>query len=138
MNSDYQDALRYLYSFINYEALPGASPVKMNLEKIEAMVHALDHPEHQWPSIHVAGTKGKGSTAAIIASIVRQGGYCVGLYTSPHLVSFRERIVVDGEKISKAEICRLVDIIRPVAETVARSPSGPPNFFEVWTALAFL
>lgn len=138
MNSDYQDALRYLYSFINYEALPGASPVKMNLEKIEVMVHALDHPERQWPSIHVAGTKGKGSTSAIIASIVRQGGYCVGLYTSPHLVSFRERIVVDGEMISKADICRLVDIVRPVVETVARRPSGPPNFFEVWTALAFL
>ena len=96
----FKEALDYLYSFVDYEKFPSAAPERMNLEGIEALTNALDHPEKKWKSVHVAGTKGKGSTAAMIAAIVRESGYRVGLYTSPHLLSLCERIQVDDTPIS--------------------------------------
>lgn len=134
----YKSALRYLYGFINYEQEPGASPARFNLDPIKALLHRLDHPERAWPSVHIAGTKGKGSTAAMIASILHHGGYRTGLYTSPHLVSWRERIAVDGKPISRTAVCRLVKRLRPVVATVSEALPGAPTFFDVWTALAFL
>jgi dihydrofolate synthase/folylpolyglutamate synthase len=134
----YQAALHYLYSFIDYEKLPGASPKRMGLEKIEALVHTLGHPERRYPVVHITGTKGKGSTAAMMASILHHSGHRVGLYTSPHLVSFRERIMIDGEPIPKTDLCRMVETVRCAVETTASTPAGRPDtFFDVWTALAF-
>ncbi len=103
---NYKEALDYLYGFVDFEQRPGAAPVRMDLSGITALTEALGHPEGQWKSVHVAGTKGKGSTAAMIAAIVRESGYRVGLYTSPHLVSLRERIQVDGEPISEHGVRR--------------------------------
>ncbi|MEE2708112.1 MAG: folylpolyglutamate synthase/dihydrofolate synthase family protein [Gemmatimonadota bacterium] len=136
--SDYQKALQYLYSFVDYEKLPGAAPEARTLDLIEGLLEALDHPERRWPSVHVTGTKGKGSTAAMIASVVQKSGYGVGLYTSPHMVTYRERLVVNGQKISKKEFCRLIDKARTVLDVFVRDAETPPTFFDVWTALAFL
>ncbi|SVC69343.1 uncharacterized protein METZ01_LOCUS322197, partial [marine metagenome] len=136
--SDYQKALQYLYSFVDYEKLPGAAPEARTLDLIEGLLEALDHPERRWPSVHVTGTKGKGSTAAMIAFMVQKSGYRVGLYTSPHMVTYRERLVVNGQKISKKEFCGLIDKARPVLDEFVREIETTPSFFDVWTALAFL
>ncbi|MBI4551708.1 MAG: bifunctional folylpolyglutamate synthase/dihydrofolate synthase [Candidatus Latescibacteria bacterium] len=136
--STYRETLRYLYSFVDYEKQAGGGSVRLGLEPIQGLLRGLGRPERGWPSVHIAGTKGKGSTAALIASIARHSGYRVGLYTSPHLITFRERIVVDGTPISKEETCRLVDRLRPVVDEVTRGSASPPTFFDVWTALAFL
>ena len=138
MVPDYQKALQYLYSFVDYEKLPGAAPEARTLDLIEGLLEALDHPEQQWPSVHVTGTKGKGSTAVMTAFMVQKSGYRVGLYTSPHLVTYRERLVVNGQKISKKDFCRLIDKARPVLDGFLRDNETPPSFFDVWTALAFL
>jgi dihydrofolate synthase/folylpolyglutamate synthase len=135
----YQKALEYLYSFIDYEKLPGAAPPRMGLEKIQTLLRKLDDPHIHYPVAHIAGTKGKGSTAAMTAAIMQESGYRVGLYTSPHLVSFRERIQINGRLISESDLCRMVHRIRPAIEEMAREPDGAPEtFFDVWTALAFL
>ena len=136
--STYKESLDYMYGFVDYEKLPGASPKRMNLDRIEALVEALDHPECHWPSVHVAGTKGKGSTASMIASIVHQSGYRVGLYTSPHLVSIRERIMVNGVPISEEEVSQLVDKMRPVIEYTHQESEGFASSLDIMTALAFL
>jgi len=136
--STYKETLDYIYGFVDYEKLPGASPRRMNLDRIEALAEALDHPECHWPSVHVAGTKGKGSTASMIASIVHQSGYRVGLYTSPHLVSIRERIMVNGVPISEEEVSQLVDKMRPVIEYTHQESEGFASSFDIMTALAFL
>lgn len=136
--SSYKKTLDYIYGFVDYEKLPGASPKRMNLDRINALVEALDHPERHWPSVHIAGTKGKGSTASMIASIVHQSGYRVGLYTSPHLVSVRERIMVNGIPISEEEVSKLVDKMRPVIEYTHQASEGFASTFDIMTALAFL
>lgn len=134
----FKEALDYLYSFVDYEKLPGAAPERMNLAGIDALTKALDHPEQQWKSVHVAGTKGKGSTAAMVASIVQESGYRVGLYTSPHLVSLCERIQVNNVPITKSEIAELTDQTRPVIEKLRFRAEGMGSFFDILTALAFV
>ena len=135
---NYKEALDYLYGFVDFEQRPGAAPVRMDLSGITALTEALDHPERQWKSVHVAGTKGKGSTAAMIAAIVRESGYRVGLYTSPHLVSLRERIQVDGEPISEPEFAELTERARPAIEGTGPRWKDMGSFFDVLTALAFV
>jgi len=134
----FKEALDYLYSFVDYEKFPSAAPERMNLEGIEALTNALDHPEKKWKSVHVAGTKGKGSTAAMIAAIVRESGYRVGLYTSPHLLSLCERIQVDDTPISKSEFAELTVRVRPVIEKLRFRAEGMGSFFDILTALAFV
>ena len=135
---NYKEALDYLYGFVDFEQRPGAAPERMDLSGITALTEALDHPEGQWKSVHVAGTKGKGSTAAMIAAIVRECGYRVGLYTSPHLVSLRERIQVDGEPISEPEFAELTESARPAIEGTGPRWKDMGSFFDVLTALAFV
>ena len=134
----FKEALDYLYGFVDFEQRPGAAPKRMDLVGIGALTEALDHPERQWKSVHVAGTNGKGSTAAMIAAIVRESGYRVGLYTSPHLVSLRERIQVDGAPISEAEFADLVERARPAIEGIRPRKEGMGTFFDVLTALSFV
>ncbi len=134
----FKEALDYLYGFVDYEKLPGAAPERMDLAGIGALTKALDHPERQWKSVHVAGTKGKGSTAAMIAAIVRESGYRVGLYTSPHLVSLRERIQIDGVLVSESEFAELTDRARPAIEGIQLRAEGMGSFFDILTALAFV
>jgi len=149
----YPEALKYLESFINYEKIP-AYPYKesLKLERVRDFLDTIDNPQDSLRCIHIAGTKGKGSTCAFIAYILRQAGYKVGLYTSPHLSDFRERIRVlhprtkelknlrtDFEgMISEKELSDFVDRLKPAIEKYNNdSKYGPLSFFEVYTAVAF-
>jgi dihydrofolate synthase/folylpolyglutamate synthase len=105
--------------------------IKLGLENITGFLNRIDNPQNKYPSIHIAGTNGKGSTAAYIESIMRQAGYRTGIFTSPHLVDFRERIRINGEQISKAYI---TSFIRKYNRLISLNKI---TFFEVCTALAF-
>ena len=131
----YQNALNYLYSFVDYSLKHASELAKadFNLERMYALMAELGNPQNTYPLIHVAGTKGKGSVSALCASALRAAGYKTGLYTSPHLQDFCERIQVDGQPISHADLAALVDEIKPV---VARVPKL--TTFELTTALGFL
>jgi len=142
----------YLESFINYERIADF-PYKgsFKIERMQDFLKELHSPQAKLKCIHVAGTKGKGSTCAFIAYILKEAGYKVGLYTSPHLVTFRERIRILGDNsghrvngtfegmISEEEIIQLVDRLKPVTDKFSKSnPYGPLTFFEIYTALAFV
>ena len=134
---DYPAALDYILSFADYERLPRSALV-FDLRRIEMLLERLGNPHRVAKSIHIAGTKGKGSTAAMIASILTQAGYRAGLYTSPHLLSFTERIQIDGRPIAEDAFGRLVEILKPEAEAVNHSGNfGELTTFELLTALAF-
>ncbi|HEY8530617.1 MAG TPA: folylpolyglutamate synthase/dihydrofolate synthase family protein, partial [Limnochorda sp.] len=123
-------ALAYLAGLARFGARPG-------LERITFLAERLGNPQEAFRIVHVAGTNGKGSTASAIAAALRAAGFRVGLYTSPHLVRFHERIQVDGEPISDVELAEAVDRIRPLADEAASDPAiGRPTQFEVGTALA--
>ncbi|MDP3804780.1 MAG: folylpolyglutamate synthase/dihydrofolate synthase family protein, partial [Candidatus Omnitrophota bacterium] len=132
----YQEALQYLDSFINYEKLDSYDYKKcLKLDTMRKLARLLGDPQEGINSIHIAGTKGKGSTAAILHSILKNAGFKVGLYTSPHLESFRERIRINDELISEEEISRLLERIKSVVD---KMEDDIPSFFEVYTALAYL
>ena len=132
----YPEALQYLNSFINYERETRYDYNKsFKLDRIRRIARLLGDPHREVPSIHVAGTKGKGSTAAIIQSILTQAGFRAGLYTSPHLASFRERIKIGGALIGEEDVSCLLKKIKRVVD---RMEEEPPSFFEVYTALAYL
>ena len=148
----YPEVIKYLNSFINYERIP-RYPYRqsLKLERIKEFLQAFGNPQNDLKSIHIAGTKGKGSTCAFIANILRRAGYKVGLYTSPHLSDFRERIRVLGARrkaqgarrnfegmISKGELGALVERLKPEIDKYnSRSEYGALSFFEVYTALTF-
>jgi dihydrofolate synthase/folylpolyglutamate synthase len=128
----YSETIQYLYSLQK-------QGIKFGLSNITKLMSSLGDPQKSFPSIHIAGTNGKGSTSAIIASILNASGLKVGLFTSPHLVSFTERIRVNGEEIAEFEVIRLAEEAR--AEIVSLQSSDPdflPTFFEVVTAIALL
>lgn len=87
--------------------------MKLGLENITQFLDSIGRPQLKYPTIHLAGTNGKGSSASMLANILRQAGYRTGLFTSPHLVEFRERIRVDGRLISRSAVARFVDRHRP-------------------------
>ena len=95
----YQEALRYLYDATPAFHLVGAAAYKPGLDNVHALMAQFDNPHTKFHSIHVAGTNGKGSTSHLIAAVLQAAGYKVGLYTSPHLVDFRERIRINGQPI---------------------------------------
>ncbi len=135
---DFPAAIDYILSFADYERMP-RSAVVFNLRRIERLLAKLNHPQNTAKSVHIAGTKGKGSTAAMLASILKQSGYRTGLYTSPHLLSIRERIQVDGQQISEDEFARLAARIKPKVEAVNTSGDlGELTTYEILTALAFM
>lgn len=134
MDTDYQAALDYLYSLTNYEhklATQYAGQL-FDLSRMERLLDAMKHPEDRFHSIHVAGTKGKGSTAAMIASSLQQAGSRTGLFSSPHLHTFRERIQVDGQPISEKALVRHLQRLRPLFDTLAGLTT-----FEASQAIAF-
>ena len=134
---DYQAALNYILSFADYERMPRSALV-FDLRRIQMLLERLGHPQKAARSIHIAGTKGKGSTAAMIASILTQAGYRTGLYTSPHLLSITERIQIDGRAIAEDDFARLVEMMKPEVEAVNASGGlGELTTFELLTALAF-
>jgi dihydrofolate synthase / folylpolyglutamate synthase len=132
----YDEALAFWYGRVNYERkapLPG----DLKLDRMRALLHRLGDPHEQLKTVHVAGSKGKGSTCAMLASVLRYAGYRTGLFTSPHLTDVRERIQVDGELIAKDELAGLMAEIKPAVEEL-ESAGEPPTFFEVGTAVGFL
>jgi len=133
---DYEDSIAYLYGLQKYG-------IKFGLENTIRLLSLLNNPQNSFRSIHIAGTNGKGSTAAMIASILRTAGFRVGLFTSPHLVSFTERIRVDNVEIREAEVVELTKEIRETIQGSQKSEvrseqSFLPTFFEFVTALGFL
>jgi len=135
---NYQEALDYVLKFADYERLP-RSGIVWDIKRIERLLARLDNPQNYARSVHVAGTKGKGSTSAMIASILHNAGYKVGLYTSPHLLSYTERIRVDAQPVAEADWAKLVEIIQPHVEAEnALGDLGELTTFEIFTAMAFL
>ncbi len=132
---EYQEALDYLYSFIDYSLTRSFryTPEKFNLDRMYALMEQVGNPHTCYPIIHVAGTKGKGSVSAMCASALRTAGYRTGLYTSPHLQQYTERIQVDGKQIPHSDFADLVNEIKPFVAAI-------PNLttFELTTALGFL
>ena len=136
---DYKAALAYIEGFIDYERSPDFSRQARlyNLNRISLLLELLGNPHDRLQVIHIAGSKGKGSTAALIASVLTQAGYKTGLFTSPHLITPRERCRIDGDLISKADVAFYVEKLKPAIETVSTSEFGRVSFFEIYTALAF-
>lgn len=120
----YRETLAHIYSRRRFGMKPG-------LERVSALLASLGHPERRVSAVHVAGTNGKGSTAAFLAAILREGGYRIGLFTSPHLVDFTERVRIDGVPISP-------EAVIPLAERVLAAAGPETTFFEIVTALALL
>jgi len=136
----YKEALNYLSSLINYEKKPDFAYNKrlFNLERTKAILDKLGNPHLHLKTIHIAGTKGKGSTAAITASILDAAGYKVGLYTSPHLISPRERIRIGSSLISKKDFSFYLYQVKSTIESIQRERGSlNPTFFEAYTVLAF-
>ena len=136
---DYKAALAYIEGFIDYERSPDFSRQARlyNLNRISLLLELLGNPHDRLQVIHIAGSKGKGSTAALIASVLTQAGYKTGLFTSPHLITPRERCRIDGDLISKADVACYIEKLKPAIETVSTSEFGRVSFFEIYTALAF-
>ena len=133
--TSYNLALDYLYSFVDYSLKHSSELAKadFNLDRMRALMSALGNPQENYPCIHVAGTKGKGSTSAFCASALQTGGLKVGLYTSPHLQEYTERIQVNLTPITQDELVDLVELVKP---QVAKIPLL--TTFEITTALAFV
>lgn len=127
----YEETLHYLYTSIPVFQHSGASAYKPGLDTSKALDDHLGNPHKAYKTIHVAGTNGKGSVSHLLAAILRQAGYKVGLYTSPHLVDFRERIRVNGQMISKEYVTDFVERHRLFFEPLH------PSFFELTSTLAF-
>lgn len=129
---NYEETLEFLYSQLPIFQRIGAAAYKANLDNTYALMEVLDHPEKKFKSVHIAGTNGKGSTAHMLASIYQEAGFKTGLYTSPHLKDFRERIRINGEMVSHEFV---VDFVSRYSEKFA--PISP-SFFELTMAMAFL
>ncbi|MFH1485580.1 MAG: folylpolyglutamate synthase/dihydrofolate synthase family protein [Chloroflexota bacterium] len=137
---DYQTAIHYIESFTDYEKAPGIAYTAANydLRRMEQLLERLGNPHLGAHTVHVAGTKGKGSTAALISSALVASGLKTALFTSPHLHTMRERIVVDGEMITPEDFAALMTSLQPEVEAVHRQSSfGGLTTFEILTALAF-
>ena len=136
----YQEALDYLYSFIDYETMHRTrSAANYDLRRMDELLARLGNPHLAGKSVHVAGTKGKGSTAAMIAAALSACGYKTGLYTSPHLYDIRERVRIDGAFISADDLVSLVELMKPEVATVNREERyGQLTTFELLTALGLV
>lgn len=131
----YNKALDYLYSFVDYSLKHSSELAKadFNLDRMFALMDSLGNPQQKYPTIHVAGTKGKGSVSALCASGLKFAGLKVGLYTSPHLLDYCERIQINGQPVSHAELVELVEIVKPAVAKIEKLTT-----FEIITALGFL
>jgi dihydrofolate synthase/folylpolyglutamate synthase len=139
MSVDFQKTVEELYSLIDYERVVNPGPYQTNeshLEKYRAVLANRGNPQFRYRTIHIAGSKGKGSTSAVCESILRAGGLKTGLYTSPHLVDIRERIRIDGKLISREIFARKVSELIEYAREIG-VPKGYRTVFEILTAAAF-
>lgn len=128
---NYSETIDYLYAQLPMFSRIGAAAFKADLTNTITLCNFLDNPQQKFPSIHIAGTNGKGSTSHMLAAILQQAGYKTGLYTSPHLKDFRERIKINGEMISEGSVVGFVEKTRQLSESIK------PSFFELTVAMAF-
>jgi dihydrofolate synthase/folylpolyglutamate synthase len=131
VEQDYQLTLQYLFEKLPMFSRIGKAALKPNLDNITRLCEALQNPHQNFPSIHLAGTNGKGSTSHMLAAVLQDAGYKVGLHTSPHLVDFRERIRINGKPISKEWVIDFVAKNKDLINAVQ------PSFFEINVAMAF-
>jgi len=131
MFATYEDALKFLYDSLPMFQRIGAAALKNDLSNTLKLCEALGNPQRSFKSIHVAGTNGKGSTAHMLAAVLQASGYKTGLYTSPHLKDFTERIRIDGHEVAKDFILDFVNRVYPLIQEIE------PSFFEITVAMAF-
>ncbi|MCI4671717.1 MAG: bifunctional folylpolyglutamate synthase/dihydrofolate synthase [Bacteroidia bacterium] len=131
IEKQYQDTLTYLYEMLPMFQKDGNKAMKKGLENIQELCWAMGSPQWKFRSIHVGGTNGKGSVSSMLSSILMEAGYKVGIYTSPHLVNFTERIRINGKEIRKRDVVEFVDCYRRAIEKIQ------PSFFELTAAMAF-
>lgn len=127
---NYNEALNFIHSRDKFGSRPG-------MERIESLCNAFDNPQDKLKYVHVAGTNGKGSTCHMIASVLSESGYKVGLFTSPFVVDFRERIQINGEMISQEDLAEIISEVKPVVEKLSKQGIEPTEF-EIITITAFL
>ena len=128
---EYGEVIRYLYDMLPMYQRIGNSAIKKDLKNTRKLCKALDHPQEKFKSVHVAGTNGKGSSSHMLASILARAGYKTGLYTSPHLKHFTERIKVNGQPVSESYIVEFVESVKPLIGQIK------PSFFELTVVMAF-
>jgi len=127
----YRDHIEWLFAVRRFGS-------KLGLDYVRHLLAQIGDPHEDFRSVHVTGTNGKGSTTAMIASILKEAGYRVGMFTSPHLSTFTERIQINGTQIPVEEVVRLIEEVRPICEGMAEDPEQRhPTFFEIITAIAF-
>ena len=132
----YDSAMKYLFSQTDYEQMLRVRYNRdtFSLDRMHSLLKSLGNPHTRIRTVHIAGTKGKGSTATMLAVMLQACGYRVGLYTSPHVCDVRERIAVNGDKITQIAMARLICKAEPIIEKMA---DDKPTFFEIFTAMAF-
>src|SRR3954462_10188015 len=128
---NYQQTVAYLYHQLPLFSRLGAAAIKKDLTNTILICDALDNPQQHFKTIHIAGTNGKGSVSHMLAAILQTAGYKTGLYTSPHLKDFRERIRINGQMISEQFIIDFTQRINPQIDKIE------PSFFEITVAMAF-
>lgn len=128
---NYTETVAYLYACLPMFQRVGSAAFKKDLKNTLLLLESLGNPQDKFKTVHIAGTNGKGSTAHTLAAILQSAGYKTGLYTSPHLKNFTERVKIDGKEIAGSEVVAFVERIKPAIETVK------PSFFEVTVAMAF-
>lgn len=135
LEAAYNSALDYLYSFVDYSLKHSSELAKaeFNLDRMRALMAELGNPQTTYPIIHIAGTKGKGSVSALCASALRAAGFKTGLYTSPHLLDYVERIQIYDQPMSRQELVDLVEHVKPAVAGVPKLTT-----FEITTAIGLL
>lgn len=135
---NYEEAMKYLHDRTDYEKELKVryNATTFSLERMKNLLSLLGNPHKKIATVHIAGTKGKGSTATMLAKMLEFNDYTVGLYTSPHVVDLHERITVNSEMISESQMLKLMNRVYAPVEKISKSE--PPSFFEIMTALAFL
>ena len=128
---DYQQTIEYLFTRLPLFSRTGAAAYKADLTNTLQLCKILGEPQTKFKSVHIAGTNGKGSVSHMLASILQEAGYKTGLYTSPHLKDFRERIRINGEMIAESFVIDFTEKIKPHIEDIE------PSFFEITVAMAF-
>ena len=128
---NYQQTIDYLFSRLPMFSRIGAAAIRKDITNTVTLCNRLDNPQNKFRSIHVAGTNGKGSVSHMLASVFQKAGYKTGLYTSPHLKDFRERIKINGMEIPQENVVQFVKLIKPVIEEI------DPSFFEITVSMAF-
>lgn len=134
----YDEAMKYLFARTDYEKETRVryNKTTFNLTRMENLLRMLGQPHKKIETVHIAGTKGKGSTATMLAKMLESNDYRVGLYTSPHVLDLHERIVVNSKMITKSQMLNLMNRVYAAVEKLSKT--DPPSFFEIMTALAFM